>query len=262
MTSKKVAVLRVGGTPPPPPPPPDPPEPPAPTLLSSLIAYWSCNEEGGTRADSHENGYHLSASGTVGTATGLVYPKAALFDMTVDGALSRLRAASPLINFDSSTPYTFAAWLYLTSESGGPDTPTFYRYIMGMNGGSSFGGGYQVFSTSGKQLFMTLGKTGGPPQYSRHLNLYLTLDTWSLFTWSHDAGALTWRLDGASDSDTNTYPFVAANSGDFFIGAKFGNLNVWDGRMGPIMFFNKALDATEYQWLYNGGAGQTYAAFT
>lgn len=234
---------------------------PAPALLASLLAYWPLSEAGGQRYDLHANALHLSEVGTLGAATGLVYLNAAAYDMDTDHGLTRSLAQSALLNFDSTTPFTIAVWLYLTDNTGGPDSPDYYRTILSLNGGSSFGGGYHIQTTNGAQIYFAIGKTGGPPQYTWHTPHYLMLNQWSLFGLAYADGIFTAYLDASDASDNlGAYAFTAATSGAFYVGIKGGNAQVWDGRMGPLLVFNKALDASEFAWLYNAGAGRTYAA--
>lgn len=227
-----------------------------PELLANLLTYWPLDEMSGSRVDVH-GGYTLSEVGTLGYGGGLAYPNAALYDMTADNALTRSLASCALINFSQSTPFTIAAWLYLTAESGGPDTPAYYRSILNINGGSAFGGGYTIHTTAGRQIYCVLGNTGGTA-YNLHTGHFLALNTWQLFAWTHNAGSLMYYLDGATVTDENAIGFAAASAGNFYVGIKAGASYVFDGRMGPVMMFNRALATSELNWLYNGGLGRTY----
>ena len=237
------------------------PPPPAPPLLTDLLVYWPLSEASGNRSDLHTNGYTLTQVGTLGSAAGHVYDLAGDFDMDTDHGLTRARADAPLINFDSSTPFTIVTWMLLDNVSGGPDSPTYYRTLVTFNAGSSWTGGYHIQTTAGGQIYVSLGKTGSVEHYTNHVaDSVLALDAWHMFAWTHDAGELVYYLDGSIiDTDTNAYPFVAAIEGNFYIGIRYGSVQVWDGQIGPVAMFSKALGKAELDWLYNGGAGRSYA---
>ena len=228
-------------------------------LLTGLLTYWALDETSGSRADSHENGYTLSEGGTLGTADGLVYAKAALFAADADNYLIRARASAPLLNFNSSTPFTIAVWCYPTAWAAGSDSPDYYRFMVSFNDGSYAAGGYELKTTNGGQVHVLLGKTGGVPQYSYHTTLYATLNAWQLVAWTHNSGSLLYYLNGSTVTDTNSYAFTSATGHDFRIGiSKFDKYN-YAGRLGPVAIWSRALSVSELGAFYNGGSGLTYA---
>jgi hypothetical protein len=238
---------------------------PAPSLLANLVAYWPLSEASGQRNDLHTNALHLSEVGTLGADTGLVYANAADFDMTADNALTRLYANVAAINWGPGDAFTIVVWCYPTALTGGPDSPDYYRYLYSLNGGSYNGGGYRMQTTSAGQIYIEMGNTGGDPgdTISWHVpDVALSLNSWQMVTFSYDGptgAAACSRNAGTASTTTNTHPFTAATSGNFMVGCSATPAYVWDGRIGPLTMFDKVLSASEITWLYNSGAGRTYA---
>ena len=149
-------------------------------------------------------------------------------------------------------------------STGGPDSPDYYKYIVTFGDGSPFSGGHRFQITNQGKIYAVLGKTGGPPAYDYHTTFKLTLNTWQLFAWTHNANALVYYLDGTTESDTNAIAFTAAKSGNFRVGCRASDpvqFN-YDGRLGPIAVWDRALSTAELDTYRNGGAGLTYAQLT
>lgn len=237
---------------------------PAPSLLANLVAYWPLSEaSGNTRADAHSNGYDLTETGTLATDTGHIYAAAADFDMTADNWLTRQYANSALINFGAGDAFSLVLWCRPTAFTGGPDSPEYYRIFCSLNYGSYNSGGYVFQTTAAGQFYINLGNTMSDPvdTLGWHTGLSCTLNQWQMvaFTYDDSTGAAVARINTNTASTTNTHPFVAASSGDFYVGGRGNGQYVYDGMIGPFMFFDKVLNATELDWLYNGGVGRAYA---
>jgi len=236
---------------------------PAPSLLANLVAYWPLSEASGARNDAHTNALHLSEVGTLGADTGLVYEQAADFDMAADNMLTRAFANAAAINPGAADAFSLVLWCRPTAFDGGPDSPNYYRLFCSLNYGSYNSGGYVFQTTAAGEFYLNLGNTTSDPgdTIAWHTGLSCTLNQWQMvaFTYDGPTGAAVARLNATSASTTNTHPFTAATSGDFYLGGRGGNSYVYDGQMGPVMFFDKVLNGTELDWLYNSGAGRTYA---
>lgn len=234
-------------------------------LLNGLVTYWALDEDSGNRADLHTNGYTLTEVGTVSNAAGLVYAKASLFAMADDMALMRTRANAALINFNKTTPFTVMAWTYPTAFTGGPDTPQYYRNIFSFNFASYNSGGWQIMTTGNGQLYLGLGSTGGiGTDYTWHIPApYRVLNQWNFIVISRNGTTITARQDATVQTDIDGLDtFASASAGDFYIGTRAGTTNVFDGRLGPMAIWNRALSSADMDALYNAGAGLPYAAFT
>lgn len=235
-------------------------------FLIGLVTYWPLSEASGNRADVGGNAYTLTDTGAVPSADGVLYAKAADFDMTVDKYLTRARADAALINFGVADAFTLAAWVYPTAWSGGPDAPDYYRTVMSFNGGSSIDGGYRFISTSGGQLYVKVGSSAGIGfGFAWHTGLTFTLDQWQLVIVAYDgpSGAAVARINTSQATDTNADAanFIAATDGNFSIGAQEDvSGHVYDGRIGPAMIWSRVLSSAEMTALYNSGAGWPYAA--
>jgi len=240
-------------------------------LLNGLLVYWPLSEESGNRADLHSNGYTLTEGGTLGADTGLVYPKAAVFAAGADNYLTRALAGCALINFSAATPFTIAVWCYPTAFDTGADAPTYYRQILNMNLASPFGGGYLLQSTTTLDAthysaYVQIGKTGGPPPFSHHTGMPLgfVANAWHLVAITHNANVFVYYMNGNTETDTNEIAFTAASGGELSIGIRSPSTPTqnYDGRLGPIAMWNRALSVAQLNAFYNAGAGMAYAQLT
>lgn len=230
-------------------------------LLDGLAAYWPLAEASGTRNDAHGNALHLSDYGSVTFGTGLVYASAAAYNMATDQWLYRDRASSAAINFSGS--FSILAWTYPTAFDGGPDSPSYYRMIASFNYGSAFGGGYKIQTTSAGQIYVALGANSNQGWTWHVPGPNCTLNQWQLIAWTFDyaSGVVAAGINGELQTTVNPNPayFKPASSGEFSVGAYSGGAaHVFDGRLGPLAMWNRALTQSEIYAFYNNGAGVTY----
>lgn len=211
-------------------------------LLDNLIAYWNLDEASGTRYDSHTNGLHLTDNNTVGASSGGGPDggDAALFVAANSEYLSRTSESLLKIGDED---FTFSLWVY---------TATVNKTLI-----------YKANAEYRLDYVSTaLGK------FSFEMNNYAVIanvaftsySTWAFVVVTHDSAANTLSISVNNGTPVTVgtggnYPANQSNA--FRIG---GGQFFMDGRMAYIGYWKRVLTSDEHTWLYNSGAGRTFAA--
>jgi len=89
-------------------------------------------------------------------------------------------------------------------------------------------------------------------------------NAWHLIALTHDSNDFLWYMNGDTETDTNAIAFTAASGGQLSIGIRSPSTPTqnYDGRLGPIAMWNRALSVAELNIFYNAGAGLAYAQLT
>ena len=136
-------------------------------------AVWHLEEASSANAlDSTVNGYTLTDSGTVASATGQIGKGRNAF--TTSAALT----SSTKIYYSGSTAYTIEAWAYFTSFTG-------YPYIIGNTGTGSNQADYELYANSNGTLTMLIIAARNSAHWDIPVGSALSLNTWYhvVFAW-------------------------------------------------------------------------------
>lgn len=217
------------------------------TLISSLVEYWQLDEASGNRAGAHA-GLTLTDNNTVGSATGLVYSNAASFVRTNSEFLSR---ASESVLQTGAVDFWCAVWVYLDAKDG----EMYFVSKSDFEWAAAYrlNGDRFVFYANTSFNRITGNNHGSP-----------STGVWNLIVvWRNQTAGTAHISVNAGTANSGTVAAPTAGSGAFLIGAHNSASNYMDGRIGPCMFGKDYVPTTDdLTWLYNSGAGRTYADFS
>ena len=233
------------------------------TLAANLISFWELEDSAnGTRLDSVVASAHdlTDVGSSVGRTTGIVGFGSE--HVRFNGELLSVASAANLQIGDGSTvSYNFSVsgWVNLASKPAGSMDPfgkdgsTDGEYQMWWDTSDRFG--FDIYDAGGTTCYTKTADTLGAP----------SLSTWYLLTATYSTGSdiLTLYVNATSQGTAGRaggtgYPGDASNFG---IGSRPENRvsNSWDGAIDQVGFWRRALSADEVSYLYNAGAGRTYA---
>lgn len=236
-------------------------------LLTNLVSFWSLDETSGTRNDAHGSN-HLTDNNTVTQAVGKV-GNAAQFTAAnseylsagdndgldvgtgdfstalwiyADAALTTgINGGRVMQKRGTGLGGQFAGWQFAARQAGGSRvlvTNTVFDNGAGQIAGwDSPGGNEQDVGAIGAWIFLALAvnRTAGTAKLYSNASLVATLDVSAVTgSWSN---ARSFSLGASIDSPTQYY----------------------SGRIDQAGFWKRLLTAAEITWLYNGGAGRSYA---
>lgn len=224
-------------------------------LTDNLVAWWRLDEASGSRADSSGNGFTLTDNNTVGSATGLVSALAADF---IPANSESLSTANATVNgtIVSATSWTLALWIY-------PEYDGVNRLAPVGNLDGAFSGILMLQKTTptdgNRRASWQVWHNGGgvvgvePPADA-------AVNTWSfvVLKWDTATGKLYARTNATTTSGTTWTDTLSANA-ILYLGRRGSSLSgigdYWDGRIGPVGLWSRALTGAELDTLYNSGAG-------
>lgn len=219
-------------------------------VLDNLVAYWSLEEASGTRNDAHgtshltDNNTVTSATGKVGTAADFELSNAEYLEVADNAALSM-----------GDIDFSIACWVNLESKAAPMVIVSKYQ-------GSNLE--YQLNYDNGGDVFRFFVASGA--SFANATSVPTTdfgapsTSTWYFVTARHDATANTIDIGVNAGTQTSAaYTFGSWDSGSFLrLGGNPDN-QWWDGLIDEVGIWKKKLTADEITWLYNAGAGRSYA---
>lgn len=230
---------------------PTPPDPIATSILAKLTSWWEMGEASGTRADSVGSNDLGVTSGSISTATGVRGVGDVAANFTGSNALFAPDADS-LDPPSGGGDHCLFGWAYFDANSGSQfiaakwdaNTASSLQYALSQQGGVVYaqngGSGYQTADDS-------------PP----------TAETWNMYFLWRDAADGKVRLQintrtptesaGASNPNPTNHSLAFGQCGSYSGLRLAGRLQRWGWIKGGI------LTADERAWMYNSGAGRTYA---
>jgi hypothetical protein len=223
-------------------------------LLTALTAWWELNEASGTRNDSHTNALHLTDNGNVGSAAGVGGVGIAASFSSInwlshaDHALLRLQT--------DAIGFTACGWMYWNSLPG-------YHTIISKDSGdgreywiayyTGFGGiSIDVYRSNGVDQATP---AGGDP----------SLNTWYFYAFWLDksAGKAYCQINNTGTiHEVATISYNAGSITEFQMAARqyVGFTGCSNARMAKWgIWKGYVLSADERTFLYNSGAGRSYA---
>jgi hypothetical protein len=220
-------------------------------VITGLTSFWELNEQpSGTRLDSHSSN-DLSDNNTVTSAAGLV-SNAAVFD---DANSEYLRSDSS--DFDTTTSsFTICTWVYFDNYDTTQSIVT--RYNGG--GGGAHRWALRYIQSQNRLEFQwklsTIAVATAPSTGAWHM----------VVAW-YDAVAeeISIQVDlGTIDTTSTSGDAMSSANNPFLLGASDDNgiALFLEGMIDQTGFWTKVLSADERSYLYNSGAGRSYAAMT
>lgn len=220
------------------------------TLPVDLYAFWSLEEESGNRVDATGNGHTLTDNGTVTSNPGKV-GTAAQFTLGEQERLTRTDANFPSFG---DIDFTIAGWAFL--DTVGATQPLVSKFA------SSPQREWMLYYLSGTNRFQWRVTGDGSTQTTLNANSLgaPVVSTWYFIVCWHDAAADTISIqvnNGTADSTAHTAG-VFNSTADFMLGAH-GAFEYFQGRLDQWGVWKRVLTAAERTYLYNSGAGRSYA---
>jgi RHS repeat-associated protein len=216
--------------------------------LTNLVSWWDMEETAGTRYDSY-GGNHLTDNNTVFYTVGLPGNAARFVPANLE-FLSRVDNAA-LSTGDIN--FTLAANVYLNSTSS-------LMVIVNKGLQSSNTRDYLLYyNPSGSKFTFSVGNgTTGASIASQET---IVAGRWYTIVAWHDAtnntlniqvnNGMVSSVSYASGAMDTTYPLS--------IGAHSDGYTAFDGRIDEVILYKRVLTAAERCWLYNNGAGRSFA---
>ena len=226
--------------------------------LGSLSAWWTMNEAGWTRSDG--TGVNPLTDVTSRNSVGNTPGKAGYAAAFEAGNQEFLEIADTPSLSTGDIDFTVSAWFKLNQVP----SVIGYQIVAGKaDSGTSLEWLLYADPTNNQLIFTTYNSSGAlaGAVYATSAGA-LTANTWYHVTAWHDAAGNTVNIqvnNGVVNS-AGTAGAPADTSAAFRIGAMFtAELYHFNGAIDEVVFYKKTLTAAERTWLYNGGAGRTYA---
>lgn len=216
-------------------------------LTDDLISFWELEESSGTRVDSHGSN-DLIDNDTVGSATGKV-GNAVSFVGVVSEYLSLAGNTSVNVN---TGPITIALWAQLTTKSANrhlfnKGDEYFFYYDF-----TSDRFKFEVYGTAGffDDEVVTASALGSP-----------STGAWYFLVVDHNPVTDLISIQGNNGTiNTASHALGIHNGGgNIQLGRLNGFSGAHDGLLDQIGFWKRVLTSDERTFLYNGGAGRSYA---
>ena len=155
---------------------------------------------------------------------------------------------SSLTSYSSNDPHTYSAWINSNSLSGGAG----YKWIL--NNGAA-GTGTSLVTSNDKIGFFWQGGNA-----MKRGSITLSTSTWYNLTTCYHGSSLTYDMyvNGVLDTSSNTSSATAGSATTWSsgnsnprYGAWFNDNYDWNGNIGPLQVYNRALSANEVLHNYN-----------
>ena len=222
-------------------------------ILVGLVDYWKSDETSGDLLGAHAHpGKTFTEVGTVGSNAGKVYPTAR--EYSGPGTTDKQVRDNDDVRF-ADIDFTVAVWWYQYTTPDGETS--LYHYIVHQDG---YDGGYTIGLNNGNQLFFMSGRGEGvtdiihsssaipAPNGTWHFAVCWYTASDHVLHMVIDNGTEETLIGGARAKGTNSVK----------VGGDELTANTMDGRIGPLMMWNRALTSAERSYLWNNNAGLTY----
>ena len=219
--------------------------------VADLIAWWTLNEESGTRADSHgsntlaDNNTVLYAAGKIGNAADFERSTSEYLSIADNAALSF-----------ADEDFTIGAWVKPESYNA---------QNAGIMGKYSIIGGdleYELYYSAGAAKFKFIVSNDGTASAEAISTTgSVATGSWHFVVGWHDSVNNEIGIQVSGGTDFTTAHTTGVNDGalNFNIGQRAGGLNYWDGLVDEAFVYGRVLTSDERTWLYNSGSGRTYS---
>lgn len=218
-------------------------------LLTNLIAAWKLDEASGNAIDAHGSN-DLTDVNAVGAGTGLVYPTARDFEVT-DAEYFAIADNANLSTGDIA--FTIAIWFKLESNTGFPGLLNKYSSSAGQREFTVYVNGIAVkfqYSSDGTAEALVSANDAG-----------ITTGVWYFVVVDHDpvGNVCGIQVNNGTRETAAHSGGVFDSTSPFEIGSAIsGGSNSFDGLIGPVYFWKRALTTEERTALWAGGSGFAY----
>jgi hypothetical protein len=222
-------------------------------LLTDLVAAWKLDEASGNAIDIHDDN-DLADTNTVTAGTGLVYATARDFEFD-DTEHFTLADNTDLSTGDIA--FSIAIWFKPESVAGFPGLLNKYATSAGQRE-------YTVYINAGDtEVKFQYSSDGTAESIVSTDSAAITAGNWYLVIIDHDpTGNETGiQLNNGTRKTASYSAGIFDGTSPFEIGTLQTGSFPFDGLIGPVYFWKRALTTDERTALYNGGAGKTYASF-
>lgn len=222
-------------------------------LLNGLVAYYPMNEASGNILDAHTAAKTVAAQTTIGNQTGHVYATAREF---VNSEMDWALRDDPM----NLNALTIGFWAYVYTLSGIPGE---YRSIVGNAPVGNYSPGWQLFFNHEGQLIVSIA-AGGMNWLLWHAPYYISENAWTSILVTHNPVADTVSINANGSISSTEWTNGIGDGYQFAIGrmSSISDSGYFDGRIGPLAIWNRALSTTEQDAWYAAGAGLAYGDFT
>lgn len=214
---------------------------------TGLVSWWDLDETSGTRYDAFGNN-DLSDNNTVGYAAG-VSSNAADFVATNNEYLSIADNAD--VSMGNIT-FTIGFWVYISTDAT-------YPLVFKSTGTTSKEWYFYNVVNTGVRFYVMDDGTGSAGHYTTVTTGALSTGAWHyIMAWHKaDTDIVGISLDNGTPV-TNTW---TAGVFDGTAPLRFGasDAALMSGRLDEVVIYKRALTTDERTWLYNNGAGRSYA---
>lgn len=215
-------------------------------LTTSLISFWELGEASGTtRNDSHGTN-HLSDHNGVVLNSG-----AAVFTASSEQYLDHVDNTGLSV---SDIDFTLAGWVLFTGSTAGS------AYILGQwDDGTNRS---SILNLDTGVIYYNISDNGTTNNYAT--GPAVSVDTWYFFVCGHDAGnnQIFLQINNGTNNTTSWTTGAFDSGAPFAFGAGFAAgvpYKFFNGRLDQVGFWKRMLTTDERTWLYNAGAGRSYA---
>lgn len=210
-------------------------------LTDNLISHWKFDEASGNAIDV-VGGYDGVLTGTIGTATGILYATAR-HNAAADNYFEP--PVSGLSTFDTGNDFSFVGWLYFDNQIN-------YPTIIDRG----YDGNFQLWVDSGG-----IGLNVYAPQLTgSSIGITVSNSTWLFVSLVRSTGILYMRVNNTGEvSAAWSTPASPQSRMVFFQQAVYDPASYhFEGRAQSWSWYNRALDSSELAEHYNSGAGLAY----
>lgn len=222
-------------------------------LSDNLIAYYSLDEASGNAIDAHGSNDLTETGGTIASTTGKVgncrdfeADDTEQFELADNAALST-----------GDIDFTIACWVKVEAGSG-----TVFPVAVSKHSATAAQREYLLyFDTTANRFALAVYVSTSQIDVVANNFGAVSQDTWyHLVAWHDSVNDLIGISVNAGTADTTLHS-GGVNDGNaaFQIGAASAASLHWDGLIDEVGFWKRKLTAEEITWLYNGGAGRSYA---
>lgn len=226
-------------------------DPTATSIRAKLTSWWEMTETSGVRNDSNGTN-HLSIVGTVSTATGVRGGSDVAAAFAANGGLTVLSNDTLRVATGGGAHCMFG-WVYLTSNSG-----VQYFFSKWDDATSEAPGAEYVGVLASSSYYAQNGGTA----YTNALQAAPAAGAWHFYIMWRDPvdGKVRLQLDNGAVAASTGASNPDPNGTSLIFGRNAANNYPMTGRLQRWGWINGAiLTEDERTWLYNAGAGRTYA---
>jgi hypothetical protein len=218
-------------------------------MTTSMAAHWSMEEASGSRLDDHggntlaDNNTVTRTAGTVGFAAQFVAASSEYLSIADNAALSM-----------GDIDLTISAWVYL-------DTKAANMGILGKWSGAN--PEYLLwYETAADRISILVRNTANSAQTTQRANTFgaVPTATWlHVVAWHDSVNNLVGISVNAGTPDTIAHTGGVRDSTQAFEIGRFNSANYFNGRIDQPAIWKRVLTAADRTWLYNAGAGRSWA---